>query len=166
MSAPNELLNQLRDVHLPSAISFWPPAIGWYFVAILMAALLVVCGIKSRRWYYRGMAKRQALRILTQLQVCYQKRQFSLTRIATELSTLLRQVALAYYPRTEVAGLEGEAWWQFLQRTSAKGSAENLAVKQWLLTKPYQALPEDPSDKLDEVFQFCRSWISQQGKFF
>ena len=39
MNAPamNEL--PLRDIHLPDAVSWWPPAIGWWLLAIIIVAL-------------------------------------------------------------------------------------------------------------------------------
>ena len=30
----------LRDIHLPEAISWWPPAIGWWILAVLIPVIL------------------------------------------------------------------------------------------------------------------------------
>ena len=37
--APNPL-DQLRDIHLPEPISWWPPAPGWWILAVASCALL------------------------------------------------------------------------------------------------------------------------------
>ena len=34
------LLQQLRDIHLPAAPGWWPPAIGWWLLAIVVAGAL------------------------------------------------------------------------------------------------------------------------------
>ena len=34
---PNSVLAQLRDIQPPEAISAWPPAIGWWLLAIIVA---------------------------------------------------------------------------------------------------------------------------------
>ena len=34
------VLQQLRDIHLPVAPGWWPPAIGWWLLAILVAGVL------------------------------------------------------------------------------------------------------------------------------
>ena len=48
----------LRDIHLPGLIAWWPPAPGWWIVAALLLAGLVVLGL-----YYRsGRHRRAALR--------------------------------------------------------------------------------------------------------
>ena len=31
-----ELLEQLADIHLPTEISYWPPAPGWWILSILV----------------------------------------------------------------------------------------------------------------------------------
>lgn len=44
------LLQQLRDIHLPAAPGWWPPAIGWWLLALILAGALV--------WMIRGLIRR------------------------------------------------------------------------------------------------------------
>ena len=59
-NANASLLQQLRDVHLPAEVSWWPPAIGWWLLAILILASLFylrrkLISIRQRR-HYRKIA--------------------------------------------------------------------------------------------------------------
>jgi len=52
------MLEQLRDIHLPEAVHWWPPAPGWWIVAALLLALTVWLSrylqARYRRQYFRG----------------------------------------------------------------------------------------------------------------
>ena len=54
----NPALEQLRDIHLPQAVHWWPPAPGWWIVAALLLALTIWLGrylrARYRRQYFRG----------------------------------------------------------------------------------------------------------------
>lgn len=54
----NPALEQLRDIHLPQAVHWWPPAPGWWIVAALVLALTIWLGrylqARYRRQYFRG----------------------------------------------------------------------------------------------------------------
>ena len=54
----NPALEQLRDIHLPQAVHWWPPAPGWWIVAALILALTIWLGrylqARYRRQYFRG----------------------------------------------------------------------------------------------------------------
>ena len=47
----------LRDLHLPEAIGWWPPAPGWWFLALLALTGLVLLLVKYAR--RRAMGKRE-----------------------------------------------------------------------------------------------------------
>ena len=53
-----DLLQQLRDVHLPADPSSWPPAIGWWMLAILLSAGLVMLV----RWLVARIRRQQPLK--------------------------------------------------------------------------------------------------------
>ena len=115
MSVENTLVN-LKDIHLPPPVSFWPPAPGWWFLAVLLISSLFIGGV----WFYRRHNKRkpktEALRILKDLQNLYQNSQDEVASLRN-LSNLLRRTALTFYDNDEVASLQGLSWLEFLDKT-------------------------------------------------
>ncbi len=84
-------LAQLRDIHLPEAISWWPPALGWWLLLATLLLLILLAWL-SVRHYQRGAIKRAALHELAQLAHRYPDQP---QRLLQQLSQLLRRVALA-----------------------------------------------------------------------
>ena len=115
-TTPKELA-QLRDIHLPEAIGWWPIAPGWYILAVLLIMMVSALVFFLRRHYLQGRVKRQALREWVMYHQEYQQEQHSQIS-AAKLSELLKRVALMYFPRNEVASLQGDAWIVFLNQTS------------------------------------------------
>ena len=104
-------LDKLRGVHVPDAVSFWPPALGWWGLGICLVGL----GYLMAWWYRRRVhlaPRRLALRELHQLKTQYE-RESNPMEFLQGISTLLRRYALACFPRQHVAGLTGHAWLQF-----------------------------------------------------
>lgn len=114
MMDPAEL--PLRDIHLPEPVSWWPPAPGWWLLGALV--MLVAAAVwLGRRWWRRRRLhpRRHARRALAEIRASY-ARHADDTRLIRELSACLRRVALTVAPRSEVAGLTGEAWLAWLDR--------------------------------------------------
>jgi len=105
---------QLRDIHLPPAPSFWPPAPGWWLLAALLLALLIWAGLLLVRHYRLRRQRRRILQALQQLDQQYGAGQDA--AFASEVSILLRRLALQRYPRDQVAALTGDAWLHFLDQ--------------------------------------------------
>ena len=82
MSAENPLAN-LKDIHLPPAVSWWPPAPGWWILVVLFVLLTVLCAWWLYRRYERGRPRIEALRILKDLQEKHDKSPVALTTLRT-----------------------------------------------------------------------------------
>ncbi len=156
--ADGEIFLELRDIHMPPSIGWWPLAPGWYLLSgLVVAAVLLSCYLLSKR-YTKARAKSAALKLLQryydEYQQCGNSQQMSM-----KISALLRRVALAYFPRQQVASLQGEAWLDFLTH-NAKG-IDFSVLQDYLLIMPYQTQSQK---NLKPLFEAARAWIKQQGK--
>jgi len=155
-----ESLAQLRDIHLPKPIGLWPMAPAWYVLAGLLM-LMVIGGIYYVRLkQQRGRAKREALRLLSEYEQQLAAGQTAAT-VAAQVSDVLRRVALVYFPRQEVAGLQGQVWVDFLDKTA--GAPLHFKTNQTLLLDlPFQK--EGTNADLQPLFANARAWIKQRGR--
>lgn len=127
-----DLLSQLADIHLPEPVSFWPPAPGWWILAIL----LIVAGILTWRWYQRSFARREVCRqALLELDRCltdYAEHSDAgdeaKLRYVNAVNSVLRRVALVHFPDSGVASLGGREWVDFIQENGdSSGLDDELA---------------------------------------
>lgn len=148
-----DLLQQLRDIHLPPPVGLWPLATGWIILlALIGITFLYVAYIAFRNWHKRH-CQRLVLIKLNQLE----QQQDEGHCVAKDLSMLLKRAALYRYPRHEVAGLHGEYWLKFLDKTSnttdfTEGEGRNLIVY------PYHGQTSLFSKSL---FNLIRIWVKQ-----
>ncbi len=106
----------LRDIHAPEDPAFWPPAAGWWLVSGLILVLLILVLVKGLRTWRRQCRRRRLLKELQALSSLG-----SGPELAARISELLKRVALSGFEQREVAGLSGEAWLDFLDRTGGDG---------------------------------------------
>ncbi len=109
MSDPTDLSN-LRDIVVPPAVPFWPPAPGWWVVGAACAIAAGFAIAAAVRHWRRNAYRREALRALE-------------TADGRDISRVLKRAALAAFPREQVASLNGAAWLAFLDRTGGTAFA-------------------------------------------
>ena len=101
-------LSNLRDIVVPDPPPFWPPAPGvWVVLGIVTAVVLIVC------WRFHAAWKRNA----------YRRAGLALLGGATSahgFAVILKRVALAVFPREQVASLYGKDWVAFLNMTCSR----------------------------------------------
>lgn len=153
-----EPLAQLKDIHLPAPVGWWPPAPGWYFVLALIVFFISFISYRAYKHYGYALAKKQALILLDRYQEHYE-RDHNVPLTSAHISELLRRVALVYFPRTQVASLHGEAWLQFLNQTS-KGIDFN-SVRTLLLDAPFK---KGNTQDLGPLFSKAKLWIKQRKR--
>ena len=158
---PNpQALDSLRDIHMPSPISWWPLAPGWYFLLIFGITAVVFSLRFVSKVYKYALPKKEALKLLADYQHQYLSKSVASNLIIAKISELLKRTALAYYPRKEVAQLSGQAWLAFLTATSKNldfsESYEDLCLAQY----------QDKSceHNLKPLFDLAKAWISQRGR--
>jgi hypothetical protein len=152
-------LAQLRDWHLPDPIQWWPPAPGWWIAAgVVVAVLLWLAGVRWRRHRRRGAAARSALRELAALRAAVRADGDTRAFVAA-LSRLLRRLALARFPREQVAGLTGDAWLAFLDATGG-GDGFRHGPGRALADLVYGATRAgDPPPSSDVLAELAETWI-------
>lgn len=161
--APNNL--QLRDIHLPEAVSWWPLAPGWWLLVGMIIAMGVI-GFFVYRYYQHRRLHRAARLELEKIRLAYVETGDG-QRLLRSVSIWLRRVCLSVYPRLDVAGLTGKAWLQFLDEALIhKKRAERFTTETGgLLTHaPYQASKQVDADAL---LQLCQTWLQclpRQGR--
>ncbi len=109
-------LSNLRDIVIPEPPPVWPLAPGaWIILGIVLAFVFFLVWrihVQRRRNAYR----KAGLRLL------------SSARTMHDVAIVLKRVALAVFPREQVASLYGDAWVVFLNMTYPKMNFEMLVA--------------------------------------
>ncbi len=159
---PNNL--NLRDIHLPDPVSWWPIAPGWWI--ILVSLILIIAAIFVTRKIYRGRQLNRDIKAeLEEIKQRFRTTQ-NKVQLAKALSILLRRASISYYPGTDIAGLTGKDWLSYLDNTHTRLSAGASPGKKFisdvgevLLSAPY--LPDEAELDFDAhtLVQLCESWL-------
>jgi len=129
-----ELLAQLADIHLPAEVSYWPPAPGWWVLALLL--------LGSGFYLIHRIMQLRNLRLvckhaLAELDTCYQRFTGAedddlgtlRLRYVNEFNSVIRRVALVHFPQANVASLGGDAWVDFIrQKGDSSGLNDEIAA--------------------------------------
>ena len=147
----NGIEQQLRDIHIPDIPSIWPLSSAAYFIlAFIVSLFIIICIIFLMKWI-KGRARRAALKQIEK----YQENEKIDSKDIMNISILLKRVALAYFPRKDVAGLVGDDWIEFLARTSYDPSFSK-EIASVLLTAPYE---KNANTDAKELLILVEKWI-------
>ncbi|WP_454918709.1 DUF4381 domain-containing protein [Xanthobacter sediminis] len=100
-------LARLRDIHLPDAVAFWPPAPGWFAAAGLV--LVVVLAAVFLEWRRRQTLAYRALRDFKAA-----ARGGDTLAVGAAAAVLVRRVLLSRDPQAAAAAFTGDAFARFL----------------------------------------------------
>ncbi|MGI9501207.1 MAG: DUF4381 domain-containing protein [Geminicoccaceae bacterium] len=143
-----ELLDLLEPIPEPPTVSLWPETVGWIWLGI---ALVALAAWLIRRWvlYYSANAYRRAA--LQAIEAAGDD--------ASAIALILRRTALAAFPRTEVAGLYGDDWLAFLDRTYG-GFGFSGGPGQGITSAPYGSELEDD----DGLASLAAEWVRRHRR--
>jgi hypothetical protein len=154
-SLPEELL-QLRDIHLPEPAGWWPPAIGWW---LLTMVVLVIAGLLMRTLFKEYRFRRWRRRLMKAFlhdTSGLMKRPDS--DFMTEISSRLKRLAISLFSNEQVAGLSGKAWLDFLD-SHLPSPAFNKTPACLLVELPYHETGQ-PLDEQQrrQVLRLAENW--------
>ena len=146
----------LKDIHLPDAITWWPPAIGWWG---LLVAIPLLCF--ATIWLYKFITRRTALKTAKKQLLAIKKDKATQdSQKLQQLSELVRRVAISISPRSESASLTGQAWLTYLDQT-VKGQPFTEGVGQYLASAHYRKT-FDTTANIPQIITLCENWLNAQ----
>ena len=149
----------LRDIHLPEAIGWWPPAFGWWILVGAVLLGLAVWALRHRAGWRHRAASVELKAALATLQgggdpvLCAQR-----------FSTTLKRFAMTSSDRPDrVAGLTGEAWLAWLDSRWER-EAFSRGAGRGLLSAPWVGAGQLDREHCLELGRLCQAWIKAQKK--
>lgn len=164
-SIPGATELELRDIHLPDAISWWPPAPGWWIIAGVLVLTLLL-GYMARKYYRSKAIHRHIVTEIETIKNNYQSNKNTYTLIQS-LSVLLRRCCISFYPRHETAGLTGKDWLRYLDSTYPEKHASSdcpfqQGVGKILASAPYMAEHNTIDIDANALLELCEKWLQAQ----
>lgn len=152
-----DLLSQLRDIHGAPDAPWWPPAPGWWVLAILVAIGLFLVARKLLNQHRIRQRRQQLIRFLEKVERNIDPAEQPQEYLSS-LNRVLKIVALRAFPDSHCALMQGQEWTDFLQIKLEKDEAGDELVI--LADGPYQP---DPGFDAKSLYGFTYRWIKQYG---
>jgi len=156
-------VEQLHDIHLPPPVSWWPPAPGWWVLAILMLGLCVGFGIWQWQRFRRTAFRRMAMAEWRALEQAFEQGADPLLTVQA-LSRLLRRVARVIAPNQAVVAQTGNTWLAFLDRSGCTGEftrGPGKILATWPYLRPDSLAEEHPKAKVRALLRLAAIWIQR-----
>ncbi len=176
---------RLADIHLPEAITFWPPAPGWWlllglFIIILFVIIYFIIRKPPVKTATVKQLKSQAMKEFDAIKKNYEAQKSNKEnthKTIKDLSIFLRRYILSIYSREKVASLTNQQWLLLLDKTYHSHSREKNNFKSNLIfSEKYAALltqaPYQPADQfidyvlLEELFDSSEALIKKSARLF
>lgn len=153
---PQDPLAQLRDIHLPQATGFWPPAPGWWLLAVLIITAIVVVLYLWLQHRRRNRYRRQAV---AELKATQRDAQHTAEDLQ-QLNQLLKRTLLASPSAPPAAGLTGTRWLRFLD-ASGDTTEFTSGPGQLLAVHPYaeRELTDAERQQIPQLVSAVKRWI-------
>jgi len=154
----NPAVQNLKDIHLPPAISAWQLAPVWITLIILFCICATCIAMHFHKMKLRRVALKTALRTLQNLRLSAEEHPL---HVVNEISQLLRRVSLFYFNREKVAGLTGNAWLDFLNQTGHTLKFNDKEISTLLTQSQYQ---KSQDIDLHALFELTKHWLMTVSK--
>jgi citrate synthase len=144
---------QLRDIHLPAEPAWWPPAPGWWALAVI-ALLIIGVAIAFARKYRDVLRRRREVMSELERMAAQYARDADAARLVSGLHQLLRRVARRHDARS--TRQRGEAW----QRTLARVPLDAATMAQLAELEQHLYRPPTAFDHVATIAA-VRRWLQQ-----
>jgi hypothetical protein len=139
----NPLLEQLKDIHLPDPVSWWPLAWPWWLLLTTAIGIIIFTVLYYKKNAWRKLAIKQLNAFENNNSVEY----------SLECNRLLKQICYNKIDKS-CASLNSMAWLEYLDKQ----------VKHAIFLPQLQSfafIPDDPSISIDtnQLKQACLLWI-------
>ena len=157
MNPQDMLLQQLRDIHGAPAVPWWPPAPGWWMLAVLALIALFLLARRVLQGYRIRQRRRRLLDHIETLERVIDPAQ-SPGPFLSELNRVFKLVAMRAFPDDHCAELQGPDWVRFIsERLDEPKPVEDLQI---LAEGPWQKSPEYEPAGITAV---ARQWVMRHG---
>lgn len=159
MSTLPASLSQLKDIHLPPTVSMWPLAPGYYILLLMLIVLIIGIILLIRRQYRANQLPKKVKQCLANIEHNYQQTQ-DIHHASQALSILLKRTCLATFDRHTVAGLTGDKWLAFLDKTG-QTTDFSCGHGRLLTESPYNP---NISGNDQALFLICKQWLKRNTR--
>lgn len=149
---PQDPLADLQPLRSPELIGWWPPAPGWWVLALVMLIAIAALAYWVVRRYRKGAYRRRALQQLHSLQIEFDQPDDHREHLS-HINALLKSVALVAYSRQDIAAQYGEAWRNFLNHSATGGESFQPSYAEAI----YQKI--NPEIDIAQVHRAAHHWI-------
>lgn len=137
---PNDPLAELKDIHLPAEIAWWPLAPGWWALLFILVASIAIAYAFYHFVIRKKAYRKAALRELDQLNAAMLQPEAYIESVAA----IIRRTAICteklYAKTSGIAKLQGIAWQEYLQLAMPAEQARIIAISRY---QPVQQLDTD-----------------------
>ena len=154
---PTDVANlPLRDIHLPAAVGWWPPAPGWW---VVLTIILIAVG--AWLWQFRRQFRqRAALRALRAVGASLSAGELP-GDCVSRISVVMRRFAISLGGPMPVAGLTGDHWLRFLDSCWDR-SAFAEGAGRLMIYGPYAPPERIAREDVETLNELCIQWVGVQ----
>lgn len=145
----------LADLHLPPPPGYWPLAWGWWIGGLIGLCLLA----GGLLWLFRVISKRRAQQ-KARLEALRRLKTYTDPGALNAINLLLRQTAMSYYARQQVASLTGKQWLLFLDRHLTPPHQGFASLSDCWNQGLFSGQPLDPQD-FQRCYQQAERWLKK-----
>lgn len=128
-TAAMDPLANLRGLHSPEYIHWWPPAPGWWLLAALSLITIGFVSWKLFCHWRNNRYRKVSLNTLAHIESSFQVNKDT-KKLVAQTSALLKITAKHCYGAQSVNALNGENWSAFLQRHGNNNAIFNLLAQE------------------------------------